>query len=115
VGKSLAVERQPPPNDLRADVGAVREEAGPDKPLVRAGAVKFTSDIFVADDPAHLLARLGTEIAVVGVTGVNDLGRVDALQADARVGVGQDDGVAIYHSHMAAVAGAGAGRPVSSA
>lgn len=68
---------------------------------MRTLAVEFAAHRFVADDPTHLLARLWPEIVVAGVAWMGDLGRVDAAQSDVRIGVGQDDGVAVDDPHGA--------------
>jgi hypothetical protein len=56
-----AVQRWPPPDDLRANVRSVWKEAHADEPLVRALSVQFAAHDLVTDDTTHLRARLRSE------------------------------------------------------
>jgi hypothetical protein len=75
------------------------KEALADEPLIRALSVQFATYDLVANDPPHLVASLRPEGVVVVVAGVNDFRRVDAVQTNVRVGVGEDDRVAVDHPH----------------
>ena len=57
--------------------------------------IALTAHDLIADDPAHFGACFRSEIVVMIVAGVDDLRRIDAVQPDVDVGVGEHDRVAV--------------------